>query len=228
MKAWCWVGKRYRPTGLFCSRTCAARARWADETQAAKYRSLFYLRTEKKEKRLAESYFICDWCGGKYSAYYASGRKKPLTSRFCSSSHARSYIWRWGDPEYEYYRYLMGETLAETNKLHAKEKLARARSNRTDNRVMLTIFNEIKSIIDWSRDIRCVVSYNVLRARIRKGWEPARALVTPLSSASSEISAQYWKRKREKQETDRMRVEALVKQTLPKTIAKWKGDKSSA
>jgi hypothetical protein len=43
----------------------------------------------------------------------------------------------------------------------------------------LEIFNESKSIIDWSKDERCVVNYKVLHDRISKGWNYEKALTTP-------------------------------------------------
>ena len=51
-------------------------------------------------------------------------------------------------------------------------------NNRTDN-VFIECFGESKTIADWSRDPRCVVSYDSLRARIRKGIEPWAAILAP-------------------------------------------------
>ena len=36
-----------------------------------------------------------------------------------------------------------------------------------------------KSIVEWSRDNRCLVSYRCLKLRLWKGWSFARALTTP-------------------------------------------------
>lgn len=41
-------------------------------------------------------------------------------------------------------------------------------NNRSDN-VRINIFGEDKTIAQWARDSRCVVSYNVLRSRIYNG-----------------------------------------------------------
>lgn len=44
----------------------------------------------------------------------------------------------------------------------------------------VTAFGETKPLADWSRDIRCKVSYNVLNARIRLGvMTPEEAIETP-------------------------------------------------
>lgn len=51
-------------------------------------------------------------------------------------------------------------------------------NNRTDN-VFIDCFGEKKTIAEWSRDARCVVSYDALRARIRKGIEPWAAILAP-------------------------------------------------
>lgn len=51
-------------------------------------------------------------------------------------------------------------------------------NNRTDN-VFIDCFGEKKTIAEWSRDERCVVSYDALRARIRKGIEPWAAILAP-------------------------------------------------
>jgi len=49
-------------------------------------------------------------------------------------------------------------------------------NNRVDN-VFIDCFGESKTIAQWSRDPRCQVSYNVLRARIYKGIEPWCAIL---------------------------------------------------
>lgn len=51
-------------------------------------------------------------------------------------------------------------------------------NNRTDN-VFIECFGESKTIADWSRDPRCVVTYDALRARFRKGIEPWAAILAP-------------------------------------------------
>jgi hypothetical protein len=46
--------------------------------------------------------------------------------------------------------------------------------------VMLTAFGETKSMIEWSRDSRCPVSYAALSLRVRRRkWEDVRAITTP-------------------------------------------------
>lgn len=52
-------------------------------------------------------------------------------------------------------------------------------NNRTDN-VFIECFGESKTIADWSRDQRCKVNYEVLRARFRKGIEPWAAILAPV------------------------------------------------
>lgn len=51
-------------------------------------------------------------------------------------------------------------------------------NNRTDN-VFIDCFGETKTIAEWSRDPRCMVSYDTLRARIRKGIEVWAAILAP-------------------------------------------------
>lgn len=51
-------------------------------------------------------------------------------------------------------------------------------NNRNDN-VFIECFGESKTIAEWSRDPRCLVSYDVLRARIRKGVEIWAAILAP-------------------------------------------------
>lgn len=57
-------------------------------------------------------------------------------------------------------------------------------------KLMLQAFGEGKSLAEWSRDSRCVVSYNTLVARVKKGWDhevaitkPARAFRDPVGPA---------------------------------------------
>jgi len=57
------------------------------------------------------------------------------------------------------------------------------------NNVLVTIFGETKNMTEWSRDPRCVVSYMALKLRIeRRGWEPARALTTPVIKNNDEAT----------------------------------------
>lgn len=49
-------------------------------------------------------------------------------------------------------------------------------NNREDN-VFIECFGESKTIAEWSRDDRCLVSYAVLRSRIYRGIEPWAAIL---------------------------------------------------
>lgn len=51
-------------------------------------------------------------------------------------------------------------------------------NNRKDN-VRLECFGELKTIAEWSRDERCLVSYSVLRGRIYKGVPIWAAILAP-------------------------------------------------
>jgi len=52
-------------------------------------------------------------------------------------------------------------------------------NNRSDN-VFIECFGESKTIAEWSRDPRCVVSYEILRSRIYKGVEIWAAILAPV------------------------------------------------
>lgn len=52
-------------------------------------------------------------------------------------------------------------------------------NNRNDN-VFIECFGESKTIAEWSRDPRCVVSYDVLRGRLDRGIETWAAILAPL------------------------------------------------
>lgn len=53
-------------------------------------------------------------------------------------------------------------------------------ANNRRSTIRLTIFGETKSLSQWSRDPRCVVSEPALRLRIsRRGWDPLKAVTTP-------------------------------------------------
>lgn len=50
-------------------------------------------------------------------------------------------------------------------------------ANNKRNNHFLTAFGETKTIAEWSRDIRCLVSYTALRARINdRGWNAETAI----------------------------------------------------
>lgn len=51
-------------------------------------------------------------------------------------------------------------------------------NNRSDN-VFIECFGESKTIAEWSRDPRCEVTYDALRARIRRGIETWAAILAP-------------------------------------------------
>lgn len=52
-----------------------------------------------------------------------------------------------------------------------------ARNKKSTHRV--TAFGQTKSLADWAEDDRCSVTYNAVLYRLRKGWEPERAITTP-------------------------------------------------
>ncbi len=45
---------------------------------------------------------------------------------------------------------------------------------------LLTAFGETKSYCQWAKDPRCVVSRVCLRHRIESGWNPEKAITTPI------------------------------------------------
>jgi hypothetical protein len=51
------------------------------------------------------------------------------------------------------------------------------RNKRDNNRVSLS--GETKCVVEWAEDERCIVSYEVLRARLKGGWEILPAMTTP-------------------------------------------------
>jgi hypothetical protein len=57
-------------------------------------------------------------------------------------------------------------------------------NNRCDN-VQFTCFGETKTIAEWSRDSRCLVSYQVLRSRILNGVPAWAAILAPTVDYSS-------------------------------------------
>ncbi len=55
--------------------------------------------------------------------------------------------------------------------------------------IYIDAFGEKKSLSDWSRDGRCKVDYNTLRARIvTHNWESERAILTPSRNQGSDLS----------------------------------------
>lgn len=47
------------------------------------------------------------------------------------------------------------------------------------NNVRLQWDSETKSLVEWSEDPRCMVSYSTLYSRIRQGWATQDAVTTP-------------------------------------------------
>ena len=53
-------------------------------------------------------------------------------------------------------------------------------ANNSRRTVWLTAFGETKTLLEWLKDPRCAdVSNRAIRSRLKKGWEPERALTTP-------------------------------------------------
>lgn len=52
----------------------------------------------------------------------------------------------------------------------------------TSRNYRITAFGETKSLVEWSEDKRCRVSYSMLHDRVRRGWSPEIALVKPKQS----------------------------------------------
>lgn len=55
--------------------------------------------------------------------------------------------------------------------------VVQANNKRTN--VILSAFGETKTLTEWSRDPRCVVTHEALRTRIKKGWPTERSLTAP-------------------------------------------------
>ncbi|AIE83432.1 hypothetical protein OP10G_0064 [Fimbriimonas ginsengisoli Gsoil 348] len=53
-----------------------------------------------------------------------------------------------------------------------------SRASRARN--LLAAFGEEKSLSEWSRDDRCVVSSLTIAARVQRGWNPEEAITTPV------------------------------------------------
>ena len=53
------------------------------------------------------------------------------------------------------------------------------RANRRRQQPTIVAFGEAKTLIEWSEDERCEVTYYVLRNRKNRGWDFERALTTP-------------------------------------------------
>lgn len=67
-------------------------------------------------------------------------------------------------------------------------KLEQANNTRTNHR--LTAFGETKTLAQWTRDARCVISRaQTLGKRIARGWEPEHALTKTTHTQSAEAHA---------------------------------------
>ncbi len=53
-------------------------------------------------------------------------------------------------------------------------------NNNKQNTKILTAFQETKSMLDWSKDYRCKVTYKVLKERIYKKWNIEQAITQDL------------------------------------------------
>jgi hypothetical protein len=62
-------------------------------------------------------------------------------------------------------------------------------ANNSSRNHLVTAFGEIKTLAQWSRDPRCVVTKAALGLRInRRKWEPERALTTPTIKNNNEAT----------------------------------------
>lgn len=62
-------------------------------------------------------------------------------------------------------------------------------ANNTAASLYLVAFGERKTLTQWSRDPRCVVTYAALHLRVtRRGWDSVRALTTPLIKNNAEAT----------------------------------------
>jgi hypothetical protein len=60
------------------------------------------------------------------------------------------------------------------------------RNKRTNSHI--TIFNETKTVVEWSEDSRCKVSNSLFRNRLRKQWNPEDALTEPKQAIAKQES----------------------------------------
>lgn len=62
--------------------------------------------------------------------------------------------------------------------------MSRKRSNNRipEERRLHEAMGECKSLLDWSRDSRCIVGYDTLRQRLVRGWRMSRAMTTAVSA----------------------------------------------
>ncbi len=53
----------------------------------------------------------------------------------------------------------------------------------------ITVFGETHSLMEWSRDPRCCVTWSCLQSRLRIGWDAEEALITPSGDSRPGIEA---------------------------------------
>jgi hypothetical protein len=87
------------------------------------------------------------------------------------------------------------------NNCHFVEKRHSARD--INNRLTLTAYKETKTLDMWVKDARCAVDYQVLRGRLKAGWDPVKCLAA---------------------ETNTTRSHKLTIYNQTKTIAEWAED----
>ena len=61
---------------------------------------------------------------------------------------------------------------------YPKSEDTKIKISKTKTNKVLSAFGEEKSVYEWSVDIRCVVSIDTLKHRVKVGWEPSAALTT--------------------------------------------------
>lgn len=65
-------------------------------------------------------------------------------------------------------------------------------NNNKRSNVLVTAFNETKTLMEWSEDNRCEPDYRALRDRIQKlGWEAEKAITTPARDIDRSVPAPY-------------------------------------
>lgn len=70
-------------------------------------------------------------------------------------------------------------------------KAVQTANKRNSNKIIVTAYEETKSIYEWAADLRCAVTYQCLLYRINKGWEPEKALTQP-SERMRKPNTQSW------------------------------------
>lgn len=52
---------------------------------------------------------------------------------------------------------------------------------------LITVWNETKTLVDWAEDDRCSVCANTISCRINRGWDPERAVSTPVQANGADF-----------------------------------------